>query len=201
MLVRQKIAAVTGILAPLIAFTCILTATASDPKFSWTSNALSDLGIIPGITGTLFNFGLITCGLLALAFALFGLLQYFQRSLVGKIGTAVFVAAIIALISIGVFNENFSPTHYLVSVTFFVTLPISLFIITSVFAIKHQNKLAWFTILMAIASAIPWILNFAINYAPNVAIPEFTSGIAGAIWIIAVSYKVLRQNQAQTQNK
>ena len=37
--------------------------------------------------------------------------------------------ASLALIAISVFNENYSPTHYLVSVAFFVLAPISLFII------------------------------------------------------------------------
>ena len=58
-LVYQKIGASSGIVAPIVAFVCILTAIASYPTFSWTNNALSDLGVVPGITGSLFNFGLL----------------------------------------------------------------------------------------------------------------------------------------------
>jgi hypothetical membrane protein len=113
---KTTIGAATGILAPIFAFTCIFIAIASYPQFSWTNNALSDLGVISGITGLLFNFGLYACGLLALVFALFCLLSYFEKNLVGRIGVAFFAAATLALICIGVFNESFSPTHYLVSV-------------------------------------------------------------------------------------
>jgi len=192
---QQKIGAITGILAPILAFICILTAIASYPQFSWTNNALSDLGIVSGITGPLFNFGLYACGLLALNFALFGLFLYFRKNWIGKIGSVGFAAAALALISIGVFNENFKPTHYLVSVAFFILFPISLFIVTGAFALKHQAKMALFTTLIAIAAAIPWITYFTIHYVPGVAIPEFSSGLAGSIWIVTLGYKILKEKQ------
>src|SRR5665648_172520 len=112
--VYQRIGAASGIIAPIIAFVCILTAIASYPKFSWTNNALSDLGVVSGLTASLFNFGLFVSGVLALIFSLFGLFNYFRKYWIGKIGSTVFAAATIALIAISVFNENFSPTHYLV---------------------------------------------------------------------------------------
>lgn len=161
---KQRIAAFTGILAPIIAFTCILIAIATHPQFSWTNNALSDLGVISGVTGPLFNFGLYTCGVLALVFSFLGLFVYLGKNWVGKIGAAMFGAATIALICIGIFNESFSPTHYLVSVTFFVLLPISLFIITAAFGLEHQAKMAVFTIMIGIAAATPWILYFTLHY-------------------------------------
>ncbi|MGD0643480.1 MAG: DUF998 domain-containing protein [Candidatus Bathyarchaeia archaeon] len=194
---KQRIGAATGILAPVLGLTCILSAVASYPQFRWTNNALSDLGIIPGITGPLFNFGLCACGLLAFSFALLGLFAYFGKNLVGKIGAAVFAAAALALVCIGIFNESFTPTHYLFSITFFVLLPISLFIITGAFAFRHQTKMALFTIIVALAAATPWIMYFIIRYVPGVAIPELTSGLAGSLWIIALGYKILKENQAK----
>ena len=192
---RQRIGAATGILAPIVAFTCILLAIASYPKFSWTNNALSDLGIVSGVTGPLFNFGLCICGVLALSFAVFGLFGYFGKNLVDKVGAGFFAAATVALICIGVFNESFGETHYLFSVAFFVLLPISLFIITAAFAVGHQAKLALVTIAVAVAAASPWILYFTIHYVPNEAIPESISGLAGATWIIAVAYKIHKQKK------
>ncbi len=193
---RQRIGAATGILAPIIAFTCILLATASYPQFSWTNNALSDLGVVSGITGPLFNFGLYTCGALALVFTLLGLFAYLGKNWVDKLGAAVFAAATIALIGIGVFNENFNPTHYFASVAFFVLLPISFFIITASFGMQRKTKMAVFTILIGIIAAIPWILFFVVHYLSGVAIPEFISGLAGAVWIITLSYKILEKNRS-----
>jgi hypothetical membrane protein len=189
---KQRIGAAAGIVAPILAFTCILTAIASYPAFSWTNNALSDLGIIPGITGPLFNFGLYASGFLALNFALFGLFSYLGGSWVGKMGSAVFAAATLALIAIGIFNESFSGTHYAVSVAFFTLAPISLFIITCAFWIAQQKRMAVFTVLAGVAAALPWLLLFAFNYVPNVAIPEFVSGLAVSAWAIVLGKKMIK---------
>ncbi len=51
----QRIGASMGIVAPMIAFVCIGGAITSYPQFSWTNNALSDLGVISGITENLFS--------------------------------------------------------------------------------------------------------------------------------------------------
>jgi hypothetical membrane protein len=190
-LIYQRIGASSGIVAPIVAFVCILTAIASYPTFSWSNNALSDLGVIPGITSSLFNFGLLASGILAFNFAIFGLFTCFGTSWGGKIGSAVFAAATLALIAISVFNENFSPTHYLVSVAFFTLAPIALFILTFGFLLSHQHSMAVFTVLVGVAAALPWLLLFAFNYVPNVAIPEFLSGLVVSVWAVVLSKKML----------
>jgi len=188
----QLIGAASGIVTPVLAFTCILTAIASYPAFSWTNNALSDLGIIAGITGPVFNFGLYSSGLFALNFAVFGLFSYLGDSWVGKIGALSFAATALALMGIGFFPENAVPWHYLFSVAFFVLLPISLLVITAAFALKRQTKMALFTLLIAIAAAMPWILLFVFHYVSGVAIPEFASALAGSVWAVVLSYKMFK---------
>ena len=180
---------------PILAFSCILTAIASYPAFSWTSNALSDLGIIPGITGPIFNFGLFASGFLAFNFALFGLFTYLDKNWVGKAGALTFAAATIALMAIGIFNEAFVPTHYIASVAFFTILPIALWIITATLALKHETKMAIFTLIASLVAAAPWILYFTVHYVPNVAIPETISGLTGSIWVVVVSYKMFKATQ------
>jgi hypothetical membrane protein len=188
----QRMGAVSGIVTPVLAFTCILIAVASYPQFSWTNNALSDLGIIAGITGPLFNFGLYSSGLFAFNFAVFGLFTYLGKSWVGKIGAVTFVATGLALMGIGFFPENVAPYHYLFSVAFFVLLPISLLVITGAFALERQTKMALFTLLIAIAAALPWMLLFAFHYVSGVAIPEFASALAGSAWTVVLSYKMFK---------
>ena len=190
--VYQRIGASAGILAPILAFICILVSIISYPPFSWTNNALSDLGVVSGLTESAFNFGLLASGLLAFNFAIFGLFTYFGKSWVGKIGSAVFAAASLALMAISVFNESFSPTHYIVSVAFFVLAPISLFIITGAFWLSHRRGMAIFTVAAGVAAALPWILFFAFNYVPNVAIPEFLSGLSVSVWAIVFGKKMLK---------
>ena len=189
--VYQRIGAVSGIVSPIIAFVCILTAIKSYPTFSWTNNALSDLGVVSGITSSLFNLGLFVSGVLAFIFSIFGLFTYFGKSWISKIGSTVFGAATIALIAISVFNENFSPTHYLVSVAFFTLAPVALFILTFGFWLSDQRRIAAFTVAVGAVAALPWILFFAFNYVPNVAIPEFLSALAISVWAVVIGKKML----------
>jgi hypothetical membrane protein len=187
----QRIGAAFGIAAPILAFTCILGAIVSYPAFSWTINALSDLGVISGITGMLFNFGLCAGGVLGFIFAVFGLYHYLGKSAVGKIGAGVFGFAALALFCIGVFNEGFVPTHYLVSVLFFVSSPIALFILTCAFWLSGRRGLAVFSVLVGVVAALPWILFFTLNYVPNVAVPETVSGLAVGLWAVVLGKKML----------
>jgi hypothetical membrane protein len=188
----QRAGAACGIIAPVLAFSCILVAVASYPEFSWVDNALSDLGVISGVTGSVFNFGLTVSGVFILCFAVFGLFKYFGDSWIGKCGALAFAATALALIGIGIANENIRPFHYLFSVAFFVLLPISLFIITAAFAVKRQTKMVLFTLVIAVAAATPWILYFTVHYVSGVAIPEFASALAGSVWTVALGYKMLK---------
>lgn len=188
----QRIGAACGIVTPMLAFTCILIAIYSYPAFSWTNNALSDLGVVSGVTGPLFNFGLYSSGLLAFSFAVFGLFNYLRARWVGKVGAAVFAAAGLALMGIGFFPENWVPAHYLFSVAFFVLLPISLLVLTGAFAFERRARRALFTLLIAVVAALPWMLLSAVHYVSGVAIPEAVSGVAGGVWAVVLGYKVLR---------
>jgi hypothetical membrane protein len=189
---KRRIGAASGILSPIIGFTCIIASITTYPSFSWTNNALSDLGVVLGVTGPLFNIGLFISGFLAYAFALFGLYSFLGKSWLSKLGSVVFALATVALMAIAVFNEHYSPTHYYASVTFFVLAPISLFIFTCAFWFEQQRRMATFTVLVGAAAALPWLLQFSFNYVPNVAIPEFVSGLAVSAWTIVLSTKMLK---------
>ncbi len=190
----RKIAGVCGTLTPVVAFTLILSAIASYPPFSWTNNALSDLGVVQGLTAMLFNTGLIISGILAVVFSM-GLLISFRKDPFGVIGALVFTLACIALILIGVFPESVKPTHYIVSVLFFALLPISLLILTGAFALKRKAKMAAFTLLVGIVAATPWVLYYSLYYTPGVAVPEFVSGLAGTLWAVAFGYRMIWKNE------
>jgi hypothetical membrane protein len=191
--IKLKIGAAAGIAAPILAFVCILGAIATSSSFSWTNNALSDLGIISGVAGPLFNFGLYGSGFLGLIFATFGLYSHLGKGVVGKVGALTFAAATVALIAIGVFNESFSKIHFDVSVAFFVLAPISLLIITFAFALTHQRLAALSTFTTGVIAASPWIVLFAYRYVSNVAIPETISALAISAWVVAVCSKILAQ--------
>jgi len=198
----QKIGAYCGFAAPIVAFGCITAAILSYPEFSWTNNALSDLGVVPGVTAHVFNFGLFTAGLLGVLFAVLGLFNYFKDTTVGKAGALTFGLASVWLMAIGIFNEDFRPTHFIVSVLFFATLPIAFWIITAALYRRQEFKLAVFTLAASLVAAAPWILYYTIHYVPNVAIPETISAVTGAAWAITLSVKMLKTVETkQVQEK
>jgi len=186
-----RIPAVCGILTPVVAFICIFLAIDSAPEFSWVENALSDLGVVSGVTSVLFNNGLIVSGLLGFVFAV-GVFMFLGEDFVSRVGALVLVLAMVALTAIGVFPENVRPVHYLVSVAFFVFLPISMLILTGAFWLKRQVRMAVFTLVEAFAAAAPWVLLFAVRYVSGVAVPEAVSGLVAAVWAVVVSYKLFK---------
>lgn len=183
-----KISSLSGMVAPLIAFTLILLSIAYSPSFSWTENALSDLGVQEGVTAVLFNTGLIVTGVLAIFFAT-GLFTFFKENLLGRIGAFVFVLDAVALTAIGIFPENVKPIHYYVSVIFFMYFPISMFFLGAAFLRTSKMKLGFFTFIAAIVAAIVWTIPFG----ESVAIPETLSALSASMWSIVLSFKMLKE--------
>jgi hypothetical membrane protein len=186
-----KISGVCGILAPIVAFTFILLAILNFPQFSWTGNALSDLGVQEGVTAILFNSGLVIGGILALVFA--SGLFVLQKTMLGRIGVFIFVLAALAFMAIGVFSENAEPTHYYVSVTFFVLFPISMLVIGAAFLLTAKLKMGFFTFLAAIVAELVWAIHWTIGFGSNVAIPEALSALSALIWLMVLGFKMLRE--------
>jgi hypothetical membrane protein len=187
-----KISGVCGILTPIVTFTCILLAIASYPEFSWTGNALSDLGVQEGATAILFNSGLIVSGILALLFAS-GLFIFLRDKLLGKIGAFIFVLGALALIAIGIFPETIKPMHYYSSVAFFVLLPLAMFVIGATFLIMARVRMGLFSFLAAIVAAVVWVIQFSMRLVPSVAVPEAVSALSALMWFVVLGFKMLKQ--------
>jgi len=183
-----KMSGASGILTPIIAFTFILLAIARYPQFSWTENALSDLGVQEGATAVLFNTGLIVGGILTILFAT-GLFNFLQENPLGRIGALVFVLDAFALTAIGVFPENVKPIHYYASVIFFTLFPTSMLFLGTAFLRTSKRKLGFFTFIAAIVAAIVWTIPFG----KGVAIPETLSALSASMWSIVLGCKMLRE--------
>jgi hypothetical membrane protein len=178
-----------GILAPISAFLFIALSIASYPQFSWTNNALSDLGVVSGVTATLFNYGLYTCGVMALWFAI-GLFKFLNQNALGKIGAIIFAGGGVALEGIGWAPENIRPYHYIFSVAFFSLVPVALLAIAAYFFTIKQKRSGVFTLLVALFAAVAWVFYFLVRYVPGVAIPELLSALAVSAWAIAVGWRI-----------
>ncbi len=187
-----KISGVCGILAPIIAFACTLSAIASHSQFSWLDNALSDLGIVEGATAILFNLGLIISGVLTLIFSL-GLFMLLRNKVLGFAGTLILAVGALALALIGIFPESAKPMHYYASVSFFALFPISMLLICAEFLSSSRTKMGLFTFVTAGFAAIVWTVQFTVRPVPGVAIPETLSALAALAWIAVLGFEMFRE--------
>lgn len=186
-----KIFLYCGILSPIISFLLISLAILFSPWWSWTENALSDLGV-DGTTALSFNFGLILGAILFFTFILGGLKRFFQNQAVGRIGVFFLLLVAIFMLLIGVFPE---PTpyqlHIIVSVGFFATLALSLVVLAAaLLRMPSETGLGAFTLLLAIIAIAAWIIP---NPWEGVAIPELVAGLAESAWSVTISIRLLKR--------
>jgi len=186
-----RISGICGIISPIFAFSLIFLAINSYELFDWELNALSDLGVVSGITATLFNYGLIGGGLFTLVFVT-GLFISIDKIKLSRISLFFFILTNIFLIAIGLFPENIKPVHYFVSVAFFACLSISLLLSSVSFILNGQSNLGIFSLSIFIVATVPWILTFLSNLFTAVAIPEAISGLGISFWMLVLGLKMLR---------
>ncbi|MCD6380865.1 MAG: DUF998 domain-containing protein [Candidatus Odinarchaeota archaeon] len=181
----MKKLSIFGLMVPFIAFGSIGLAIYTHPWFSFDKNALSDLGAIWVPDNYIFNVGLIISGLMAIPFFL--VLFYHFKDFIGKIGSIVFLMAIVSLISIGLFPEGTS-IHYFVSVSFFMLSLVALLMMGASLTLRNRKIgifLLFDILLSAAFSLIPkW---------PAIAIPETIGSFGICVWVATVSICIIKE--------
>ncbi|MBE0518414.1 MAG: DUF998 domain-containing protein [Thermoplasmata archaeon] len=114
----------SGVLA-IVTF-CVLYPIAAyqDPDYRFLDNYLSDLGVGSGAWA--FNSALIVTGSLLAVFAIFGVYRAIGIGIWSKLGTAALAISGAFLVCIGIFTEDFDEVHTFFSFAFFITLLITL---------------------------------------------------------------------------
>jgi hypothetical membrane protein len=186
--VLLKLAGLCGVIGPIISLLLIAIAIAYSPWFNWFKNALSDLGV--GEAALIFNSGLIIGGVLTTMLAV-GLIQIFKKQVLGFLGSFTLVLSSISLLAIGLFAESAGRIHFYVSVSFFVLLVISLFLIGAEFLLESsQRYLGVFSILASVVAGVAWAIPHE-----GVAVPEIIASLSGSAWSIVLGVKILQNWQ------
>jgi len=185
---RFRIAGLSAILAPLIAFASISLAIYYSLWFDWTKNALSDLGARGGFAEIIFNFGLIIVGLLILIFTS-GIFEFLKENFLGRIGCLILALDALSLSAIGIFPETAGRIHFYVSVSFFTLFPLSLILIGLAFVRMAETNLALFTFVVVSITVFVW----ALPYGRGVAIPEALASLSASIWSIILGFRLVKQ--------
>lgn len=183
-----RLAGFFGLAAPLLGFAMVFFAINASPWFSWTNNALSDLGV-DGFGSAQFNSGLVMTGSLMIMFFL-GLNALTSGSRVGRAGAYLFLAGSIFLVGIGVFNETFGRIHFYFSAAFFISLTVSI-LTFGVFMLRNgSTSLALLSFVAGIVTPIAWSLPWK-----GAAIPEAISASAYGIWSASIGIWATKQGR------
>jgi len=179
---RLKITGICGIAAPVVSFSCIFIAISLSPWFTWSGNALSDLGV--GEAWWLFNSGLIAGGILTAVFAA-GLLTTYGDA-ARRFGALLFLLSAFSLVGIGIFSEAAGRIHFYFSVAFFALLALSLVAIGVGNILAKFRKVGALTLIIGFLAALPWAFTWS-----AVAVPELISALAGTAWAAIQGVKFL----------
>jgi hypothetical membrane protein len=194
-LLEPNVAAACGIIGPFYAFLSIMIAIIVSPWFSWTGNALSDLGNLSRypsspVSSLVFNSGLILAGIITI-FAVLGLLMKVKTNIGALISGIILLVGTIALICIGLFPENFPPWHFIFSVMLFVSIALAMLFFGGVFTYyRLTRRLGLFSLASGLIAASPWIPYVFFNWNIGAAIPETISAVAVYVWVIIMSTRL-----------
>ncbi|WP_340099820.1 DUF998 domain-containing protein [Salinibaculum salinum] len=186
----------SGVAAVVLTMVAILVATVLSPAFSWTGNALSNLGVTEtaagtGLTVVLFNGGLILGGLLGLGFAV--ALARAAVSLAGRATALSFGLAVVFMALVGVFPQNTTP-HFPVALGFYLLVSVTLWLdgLTALGQGWRQRGLVAVTFGTAnLAGWLVWGLTGPPTRA-GLAIPELWGALLFSVWTGWISVGLLR---------
>ncbi|KYK30537.1 MAG: hypothetical protein AYK23_04515 [Candidatus Proteinoplasmatales archaeon SG8-5] len=172
-----------GIIGPVIAMLAIAVAIALSPWFSFSDNALSDLGV--SSVAAIFNWGLIICGAMMAPFILGLWLRIADGVRLRKVGLALLFLAALALIGIGVFTEDSMDLHFFVSFAFFVLLLSGLlFFGVSTLADAELRIIGIIAMVSVAIGMVAWAVDWG-----GVAIPELLSAVPAMLVLIILAVK------------
>ena len=190
-LVRRS-AAAAAFASTAIGFAAVGAAVAQSPWFSWTENALSDLGHPSHSSQLTFNIGLMVAGLLDLWF-IENLWTQVRRNARERAAVICLALGSLSLAFVGLFNESYGDLHFVVSGTYFAFIPVGIALFAPA-AARGDERLGKLSVLIALMSALLGIsiltaIEFRTPFTSQ-AIPELLASIIFGVWTCWVALLV-----------
>ncbi|WP_224336949.1 DUF998 domain-containing protein [Haloprofundus halobius] len=178
---RVELARRLGRVAPAVTLGAILTATVVAPWFSWSRDALSELGVDP-VTALLFNGGLVVGALLALPYAV--PLWRAAVSRASRVVAVLFALTAVAMGLVGVFPMDTSP-HFAVAVAFYLLLTATL---AADGVVRRRATTGRRSLTLVVVHLLSWAAWAAGWFpGPGLALPELVGAVILAAWVLALS--------------
>lgn len=183
----SRIGAAFGVLSVAVSLGAIVAAILISPQFSWTANALSDLGRASWESTLVFNYGLIVAGLLALPVGI--ILARNARRLLHAAGSIAFSLAAVCLSLIGVFALP-APEHGLVAIGFFLSFTVGFFLYGAGDVRAGARRWGVSTVGLGIVHILTWILWISAGGPGGLAIPEIIGSACLSVWILGTAARL-----------
>ena len=166
-----------GAVATVLALRGIAAAVLLDPTFSWTSDALSDLGVREP-SALVFNWGLILGGAAGAGYAVE--LGRASDSLAGALRAVAFALAMVAMAGVGVFDLT-EPLHGPSAVGFYALVTVAAAVDGVVRSERTTGKIA---LAFAPVHVALWA-TFVAGWWPvtGLALPELPGALFLAAWV------------------
>jgi hypothetical membrane protein/predicted secreted protein len=184
---HPRISGMMGVGGILTVIVALLAAMAVFPRFSlWDSN-MSDLGVIS--TAPLFNWGLISCGVLGVFLALGAGLHHTEGKWFRLAWTAILTVAMALLAAIGVFTEAFGLVHFYIAVAFSSIFGVASLVPGISFANDPEyRKLGILALISAALGVAAWFL----PSGEGIAIPELVAAAPGLAWLGLLGFRMAK---------
>jgi hypothetical membrane protein len=180
-----KFSGICGIALPIIFLVVLFVSIQYAPWFSWTNNAISDLGR-PEFGLDFFNYTLIAVGILLLFFS-FGLYYSLKKE---RAGPLILAISSLYFIGVGIFPLP-DPNHVDISGLFFIAFPLG-FLILGLH--MHTQATPFIKIMGIYAIGITGIAGcspiFLLLYS-GIAIPEIIILTPGFFWCMRFGIHML----------
>jgi hypothetical membrane protein len=180
-----RLSGICGIVLPFYTIVLLFWGISQAHGFSWTENAISDLGRLE-YGSTSFNIGLILIGVFLLFFSI-GLHLMFVKQ---RTGPTIFALSAIYLIGVGFYPLPLSE-HVDISALFFIAFPIG-FIIFGLVNYQSRRK-----ILKKMGRAALYLLIFfaiapiTLLFFDGIAIPEAMIILPGFFWCMVFGFYMI----------
>jgi hypothetical membrane protein len=185
----DRLGAAAGWGSALVGLAGVGVAVAVSPWFSWTENALSDLGHPQYDSWGIFGASLIVSGALAVLFS-WALGRRLVRGPLGAIAVACLAAGGASLAAVGAVNESYGFPHLLVSITYFTFEAAGVGLLGAA-ALKHDRRFGLQSLATgAVSGAFGVMVSTALVYGapfPSQAIPELIASLIFAGWTVALA--------------
>lgn len=170
----------SGVAGSGLGLTATLAATLLSPTFSWTANALSDLGAPTAANPWLFNGGLVVAGVIAMPFA--WVLFATARHVLEHVGAASFAGSVVGLALVGLFPVG-TALHAPAAVAYFLLFTVAMWLYGTGAALAGDVRRGLVSIWLGIGHVLAWLAWVAVG-PDGIAVPELVGSVILLAWLV-----------------